>query len=85
MSSFELGFPPWCPPNGGSGFGFLYPRFEISLDQTVFMTPLVLSIQSGTPFFGFLSASEGASRVLVTQWMQKFAGHVRLKSPFGAV
>jgi len=36
-------------------------------------------------FFGFLSASEGASWVLRTQWTQKFVKHLCRKSPFGAV
>jgi hypothetical protein len=36
------------------------------------MTDFTLSIQSGVWFLGFLSASEGASRVLRTQWTQKF-------------
>jgi hypothetical protein len=49
------------------------------------MTDLTLSIQSGVWFLGCLSLSDGASRVLRTQWTQKFVKHLWRKSLLGAL
>jgi hypothetical protein len=72
MSIFEFGLPPRCELELPSPRGAPYPYWFTSLPQTKFMTDFVLSIQSGMWFLGFRSRSEGASRVLRTQWMQKF-------------